>query len=403
MSPPITPDVASLVVEYLKDDKQSLKSCTRISRVFRKPSQRLLLCSCHVHDPPNAFDSPQGRFYTFLKLLTDSPWVRPYIKHLTIEGAWSWTPRPLLDPGLLSAYLCLLPNLRHLDIACVRLKAIETDLQVAPLVSATTRFDIDELGLFYTGGPGDDEGDFCQLLDVFGNVNTLNLHSNAWPGSGNVRGKSTFPSNLRVRHLAVNSNIDVSPGAYFYYTLMQRTQAEKTLRVLSADCCHEQDVLTLGKLLETSGKDLVQLMLRITREVDIDEGQHSLFMIQKCVNLKTFRIVLPIPMIGELFKMFLQLPKTMEQISIRFLAAPGDLGCSINTIERATLELLDNITEKLVSLKTVSFSNVWATERVLLLFNLPKLHKKRVLQFHLAKEEPRFQIMRPIPRGYVSQ
>ena len=127
-------------------------------------------------------------------------------------------------------------------------------------------------------------------------------------------------------------------------------------------------------------------------------------MIQKCVNLKTFRIVLPIPAIGELFKIFPQLPKTVEQISIRFLAAPGDFGCSLSVIERSTLDLLDNLTDKLVNLKSVSFCNVWATERVLLMFNLPKLHKRRLLQFPIvkAKEEHSFQTIEPIPSRYVA-
>lgn len=264
--------VASLVSEYLQDDKQSLVLCARVCRVFKDPCQRLIYRMVQLQDPPSGSGKPVGAFVMFIKLLLQSPRLSSYIEELGIEGNFNISPRPLLDPLLLASMLSLLPSLRHLDISCVRLRSHPTDLRVIPNVSATARFNLEQLTLIHNGSSEDETGDLYSLLNLFGTIDTLILHTNLLPSDG-LRQKSVFPSNLCVRHLVVDSLPEAIPGADFYYRFIARTQARKTLKIIVADCCSWNDILALGNLLDRCGRNLVQVMIRLAHKVELEDGE----------------------------------------------------------------------------------------------------------------------------------
>ena len=274
--------VVSLILGHFKGDASSLDLCSRICRAFRAPCQRRLFSAVMLQDPDYGSTKLRGLFPKFLKLIQGSPYLGSYVEVLSINGICDIYARPLLDPLLLASMLSLLPNLKQLDITCVRLKPQPSDFApntpIPRPVIPLPRFNLNCLSLYGVGSEDDDTSGLCHVLNLFDTLKILKLHTNVFLRDC-AREKAVFPSNLRVTDLMVFTRPDVAPKADFYYDFIRRTQSRKTLKFVSAECGNMADVAAVGKLLKQCGRNLslIALCFNLTK-ADTVKGGECLFM-----------------------------------------------------------------------------------------------------------------------------
>lgn len=239
------------VIDYLHDDKKTLRSCSLVSRTWRYRSQYHLFSSMTVGPPQRADPIPD-----FITTLRESANFAVRIRDLTLKGEWG---RELsVSARWLSAILEQLPKLNTLRLAGVSLTGLDR------LYTPSNRFTLEHLQFVETGENSEDQtiANTLEVLGLFDRIGRITVNR-AFAHEQGVRDldallesfEHMFPKHLSVGALQV---LDRPRGIEFWLAVMRRT-ALKEFMGLTVIAHQMWEYSSLEPLLRDAGFGLRRL------------------------------------------------------------------------------------------------------------------------------------------------
>ncbi|TCD65524.1 hypothetical protein EIP91_002532 [Steccherinum ochraceum] len=298
--PKLAPELVDRVIDHLHHDKASLKACTLVSREW-------LNSSClHLFKRVTVRGWSRNDFDAFRKyLVSSSRGLKFHTRDLEFLGHRHFLSNhdllPTLCKHILQEVLSHLPRLRGLELRGVSSGCCDSSICQQPFLFRPPDLEQVVLCLESRTGPFSDHLD---LLSLFGNVTRMNMtynpphalerYNSDWPIYGaleqRMRSLDSGPAFLRVNSLKV-SGLDVS----LIFLILCTTPSPHTLSSLWVEYLRsDDDVLSLGLLLQKLGMTLTRLHLDVTGNVSLFGGHidFNRLRLGSCKSLTTLVLVM---------------------------------------------------------------------------------------------------------------
>ncbi len=240
----IPPELSDYVIDFLHDDRPSLKACSLTCRTWHPAARHHLFRTV-------TFSSPRSR-EDFQQLLHAAPYIGQFARDVRL-GKWSpyVAKGEIYKPEQLSMIFCALPAVERLELVLVEMDAVLESSLIRHFTSVT------QLSLEYCRFPA--FGALVGLLRSFPALERLSLRGVSWEKVEEVafpaRPNSVNAPALRNLVLAKDMELDV---------LVEWMLSEglcDNLETFSGSCKHDADAIIIGELLRAAGPSLINLEL----------------------------------------------------------------------------------------------------------------------------------------------
>lgn len=272
MTARIPPELCDMVVDFLHEDKDTLASCTLVSRSWLRVARYHLFDSIYVH-----CEQDPDTFTKFLVYLQTTPSIRAYIKDLCFDG---YNEAPDLVDSLKSPYLAavlaLLPQV--LTVSAINCQWGPSTLPSDAALVQQRQIPLRSLYINSFVADSESPRNKLGVLRHFSHIDHLHL-ANVWLGHFDVDSAdmdkvgsegSTDPLPATQVNILSLSMADICLNFLEYLRIQPFMKSLSSLRVI--DLFHaqyleeHQDLIFLGDLLRNQlGSTLQELHLELPR------------------------------------------------------------------------------------------------------------------------------------------
>ncbi|GJE87620.1 F-box protein [Phanerochaete sordida] len=370
-------ELSDYIVDFLHDDRQSLKSCSLTCRSWY-PAARF-----HLYD--RVYLSSPAAACTLQELLHESPYVGQFTQHLVMaKVAPQATPDPHKDNGQEPALrtweplFSALPNVHQLGISWLEIDIAFQSALLHNFVQTT------ELTLQYCRFPS--FGGFASVLHSFPSLQQCTLRGISWETSPELL--LSDPVEERAAHICIKNltlGRDLDLQLLVEWLLQEHICDE--LESISACLAYESDAIMLGELLRVSAPTLKHVELDWYCSSYRDVRLPFEFTLAGCANLETLSLHCPIalgatvPWVNALLADVNPAKLESVALDIRLLGTLFGLNWARleGTLLQDTFTSLSKVAVKVTAWHTATeyMDDIPAFVRC----HLPQLHSRNILQY----------------------
>ncbi|PIL23382.1 hypothetical protein GSI_14693 [Ganoderma sinense ZZ0214-1] len=294
---PLPPDIEVIIIDYLRDDKPTLVSCSLVCSRWLPRSRKHLFKDITIKEANHLTPDPLA---DFLRTVERSGSVNPewaigtHVKTFSLDGRLTDQKFNRGSPTAtctLSVFRALLAILPHLTSLCVTKFLILDDTPQGPDAENYhfPPFELDELSVACCSGPTEDPHPLLALICTFSRIGSLSVDRwGKWrPGPRPTFLQAPF-SPPAVRCFIMNLVRD-SVAERALYALLARSPSvtDACLTRLSVNAENYDNVVMFVDFVNVAGAALRDIELRV-RESDIRPDLLSGILLPTCTALSSF-------------------------------------------------------------------------------------------------------------------
>ena len=260
-APRFPPELVDQTIDYLHEDKESLKACSLVSRQWLNTTRHHLFRSTVIVGTSR----PGHGFAEFAQFLANRPNIAFFIQELRLQGEVNLSSgRPQSCKHEMQDILGRMPRLHKFDIFGVRFGGCDGECRGRRFIPKPVS--LDQVTLV----AGSDEDDFSDTLDflrLFGEIEHFYVYELSWK-TCDTPNLSAFgrrlqelgpPSELRIHSFAIGHAYNPCPS--LLCQVVRFTKSLGTLTAIGAECAGWDHVQALGDLLQDLGPTLLHFHL----------------------------------------------------------------------------------------------------------------------------------------------